>query len=230
MVRTFEIRREVEYGSCPLGDEPAGALLVGLGLLGVFVEVHDGLADAGLLEQRLVDGGKVHQQLEHALADEQAGQRAVGHGRQPVAQHVEHVVLQEGQLQVALDELRHGALEQRHLAHGGLVAPVELAVRLRRRAHLLQQRRDQVVVVVDDVDVAPPPPPAPLLALARQHGLEVGQAAAPARRRLLVRRVRARARPLCRRLPLRRARRPLPLVVRLQARHAPPLHVRRARA
>lgn len=118
-------------------------------------------------------GTHVHEQLEDALPDEQAGQRAVGHRRQPVAQHVEHVVLQESQLQVALNQLRHGALQQRHLAHGRLIALVQLAVLLGGGAHLLQQRRDQVVVVVDDVDVASPPAPAPLLPPARQHELEV---------------------------------------------------------
>lgn len=53
---TFEVGGQVEDGACPLRDEAAGALAVGLGLLGVLVQVHDRLADARLLQQRLVDG------------------------------------------------------------------------------------------------------------------------------------------------------------------------------
>lgn len=60
-------------------------------------------------------GTHVHEELEDALADEEAGQRAVGHGREPVAEHVQHIVLEERELQVLLDQLRHRALQHRHL-------------------------------------------------------------------------------------------------------------------
>lgn len=49
MDATFKVGGQIEDGTSPFADESAGEDLVFFALLGVFVEVHDRLADTRLL-------------------------------------------------------------------------------------------------------------------------------------------------------------------------------------
>lgn len=195
---TLEICTEIENRPSPLGDQATSSVPVQFSLSRVLVEVHHSLSDSRVLQVTLVNRRKLNrkqkryinppslavppppplthigQQLENTFADLQAGQTLVGHRRQPVRQHVQDVVFQEGELQVLLYQLRHDHLEHRNLLGGRLVLLVQLPVVVRRHLHILDQFIDQIVVVVDYVNVPAFAAARLLLPLPGQHQFKVG--------------------------------------------------------
>lgn len=55
----LEVRAQIEDGSGPLRNQPAGPLAVPLGLAGVLIEIHHSFADARLLQVGLLDAGEL---------------------------------------------------------------------------------------------------------------------------------------------------------------------------